>query len=219
MAAAFGLKDKEMSCNKFQKISFYRALLWASAFLVLGESFNHEFTTLPKRSEIDEDSWMCLVSLDDSKICDCFSDCPDDADEAHCHSQPSEVRIPSLSEDPFWYHKCCPLLAEENLETRNISPQAVKFCQPPSDQYSKRFQQPVSPIFRDTRSPFANTGPGSDKLIYTVKRIGEKMAKRDGFDCDENKRQIPFNYVCDGEPDCLDGSDENDTLCAMMGKK
>lgn len=210
--------EREMSsCGvKLQKISFYRVLVWSSALFVLGESFNHGYTALPKRSEIEEESWRCLVSLDDSKFCDCFSDCPGDADEAFCHSRVSRDRVAS----PSSYQKCCSLLAEdEDLATTNISPQAFKFCQAqaPNNEFPHFFERPNVAVYREAEPHFQNNGAANDKIIYAVKRIWKTKAKRDGFDCDENKRQIPFNYVCDGEPDCLDGSDENDTLCSMMG--
>jgi len=44
-----------------------------------------------------------------------------------------------------------------------------------------------------------------------------KQRKIEGFLCDGEKRKIPYNYVCDGEYDCSDHSDENPILCQMMG--
>ena len=109
----------------------------------------------------EEKSWRCLVSLEDSKICDCFSDCPGDADEAYCHSRSSHDPFPSPSEQFSSYRKCCSLLAEQDdLEATNISPQAIKFCQAsaPSDGFSHSFQNPNPTVYRRVETHFPSNG-------------------------------------------------------------
>ena len=106
---------------------------------------------------------MCLVSLDESKICDCFSDCPGDVDEAHCHTQLSQDPIPPfpgapIYEESFRYHKCCALLGEGQLKESNISPQAIKFCQTRNDETANKFKQAETPMFQATKTIFPDSG-------------------------------------------------------------
>lgn len=222
-----------MSIANFYKFPLCPFFLWASAFLALGETFNYEFTTTMTSpdNDISDSSWMCLANLEDYKVCDCFSDCPGSVDEEFCASPDQQhfssggqvkdqrgVQVPLFSGEALRYTtKCCALLGETNSQ-KNISPQAIKYCRNQNNAAdSHKSMRRSSDAVRRAKSVISNAGPTYDNINYAVNAIGQRLAKRDGFNCDENKRQIPFNYVCDGEPDCLDGSDENDTLCSMMG--
>lgn len=60
---------------------------------------------------------------------------------------------------------------------------------------------------------------GSFQPFFTIERISDdrKCDDQTEFTCEANKawgraQCIPRKWLCDGDPDCVDGADENSTL-------
>lgn len=51
-------------------------------------------------------------------------------------------------------------------------------------------------------------------MILIIDGTGNATCDQREFRC-ANSLCIPLNWVCDGQPDCADKSDENATMCGM----
>ncbi|VDP05019.1 unnamed protein product [Soboliphyme baturini] len=51
--------------------------------------------------------------------------------------------------------------------------------------------------------------------VFVTVAVSEVICRRDEFQCTEIKQCVRSSWVCDGQKDCQDGSDENPTLCAV----
>lgn len=127
----------------------------------------------------------------------CLSSLPEDK-ICDCFSDCADESDEQYCSTEYLFTTCC-FPAAIGHETRPLSSNAESFC---------RVEQYL----------FEPTGLKSAEL--QVIRPGVEILRRkkeiEGFMCDGDQRKIPYNYVCDGQPDCTDKSDENDQLCSMM---
>lgn len=163
------------------------------------------------------------------RVCDQYNDCADFSDEAECDTEESievrlvdgpdehsgRVEIKYLNEwgiicDDGWdvddANVVCRMLGYDASESHSL-PFTI------SDGNRNFFLSHVDCRGNETslleckRDPWGHHQCKAHEVVGIVCQV-KKVCPVDQFTCASNKHCIPFNYVCDGESDCEDYSDE-----------
>ncbi|XP_075253632.1 uncharacterized protein LOC142345458 [Convolutriloba macropyga] len=113
-------------------------------------------------------------------------------------------------------------------EGRVLSSRASSICQKRQQTIQDSFinthnsEMASLPTLSQLRGGGSGSDNGDDHIWSPLSKRGSKVRTIkerpiEGFLCDGERRKIPYNYVCDGEFDCTDETDENPELCQMMG--
>uniref|UniRef100_A0A3B5LM11 Uncharacterized protein n=1 Tax=Xiphophorus couchianus TaxID=32473 RepID=A0A3B5LM11_9TELE len=129
--------------------------------------------------------------IDKDQVCDGVPQCQDRSDEQQCRKHPEDCA-----------HHCD---EKSHCLPANFICDGEKDCLDGTDEANCEDQEEAGTIAGPTPAPSGQSRPLRCGL-------GSQMCK-DKSDC------VHYNHVCDGEPDCRDGSDEEDQFQCTHGRK